>query len=82
LGIAIRENKHIRCITIGGIEHKLSQYADDATLFLDDDKESLKQAMQVLHWYHKTAGLKINKTKTKLVWIGSTRESDTIFQHI
>jgi hypothetical protein len=71
LGIAIRENKHFRGITIGGIEHTLSQYADDATLFLDDDEESLKQVMKVLHWYHITAGLNINNTKTKLVWIDS-----------
>jgi hypothetical protein len=79
LGIAIRKNKHIRCITIGGIEHKLSQYADDATLFLDDDEKSLKHVMKVLLWYHITAGLKNNNTKTKLVWIDSTRESDRRF---
>jgi hypothetical protein len=37
LGIAIRENKGIKGIVIGGIEHKLSQYADEASLFLDDE---------------------------------------------
>jgi hypothetical protein len=38
LVIAIREDTHIRGITIGGIAHNLSLYADHATLLFYDDE--------------------------------------------
>ena len=63
----IRENKDIKGIEIGDVESKLSQYADDTTLFLKDDKETLRCVLDVLRWFDKISGLSINRDKTKVI---------------
>jgi hypothetical protein len=79
LAKAIRENPDIKGITIGGIEHKLTQFADDTTLFLDGEKNSLRAVIDVFNKFYRVSGLKINNDKTKLVWIGSMKDSDRRF---
>ena len=74
LSHVIRENPDIKGIKIGETEIKLSQYADDTTIFLDKDKNSLKCVMDVLRWFNKLSGLAINKDKTKVIKIGATRD--------
>ena len=51
-------------------EVKISQYADDTTLFLDGSKESLLSALQVLENFRKMSGLKLNKKTPEALWIG------------
>jgi hypothetical protein len=79
LGIAIRSDKNIKGITIWNEEFKLSQYADDTDILLDGSENSLKRVLEVLDWFSVISGLLVNKDKTKLVWIGSMRESDRRF---
>jgi len=79
MGIAIRNNPEIKGIKIGDTEHKLTQFADDTTLFLDDDEDSLNEVKNLFKWFHTLSGLKINYDKTNLVWIGSMKESDRRF---
>jgi exonuclease III len=79
LGTAIRNNPDVKGITIGGIEHKLTQFADDTTLFLDGTKDSLQAAINIFKCFYHISGLKINNDKTKLVWIGSMKDSDRRF---
>jgi exonuclease III len=79
LGTAIRNNPEIKGIKIGEIEHKITQFADDTTLFLDDDENSLRETKNLFHWFYSISGLKINYDKTNLVWIGSMKESDRRF---
>ena len=62
----IRENKDVKGIKVGDTEMKLSQYADDTTLCLDEDRESLRCVMDILRWF-KISGLDINKDKTKVI---------------
>ena len=45
----------------------MSQYADDTTLFLDEDLNSLNYAVCILKWFEKTSGLAINNDKTKVI---------------
>ena len=72
LSHVIRENPDIKGIKIGDTEIILSQYADDATIFLGEDKNSLKCVMDVLKWFNKMSGLAINKDKSKVIKIGGT----------
>ena len=70
LGIAIRENRRIEGITIYGHEHKISQYADDTTLVIKNDKANLNRVLDTLKFFHSTSGLKVNIEKTKVVQLG------------
>ena len=53
----------------------MSQYADDTTLTLDGSEKYLKCAMKVLKCYGEIFGLQLNVDKTKVVWIGSMKNS-------
>ena len=73
LSHVIRENKNIKGISVHDKEVKLSQYADDTTVFLNVDKESLCGVMRVLEWFRKISGLAINVDKTNVVKIEALR---------
>ena len=68
-------NADIKGIHIEGIEYKLSQFADDMTLFLDGSQSSLQAALNTLEIFGSYSGLKINKDKTKTIWIGNKKHS-------
>lgn len=71
LSILIKQNKDIKGIFVNNKEHKISQYADDTLLALDGSPKSLFEALETIDFYSSFSGLKINTTKTKIVWIGS-----------
>ena len=75
LAEAIRSNTNIKGITIRDKEHKLSQYADDTTLFLKQEEHSIRSCMRTLLEFEEISGLKINKEKTKVVKIGVERDN-------
>ena len=70
LAIFISQCADIKGITIKGVEFKLTQYADDRTLFLDGSILSLKAALNIIEIFGSFSGLKVNSDKTKLIWIG------------
>ena len=74
LSHVIRENKDVKGIKIGDTELKLSQYAHDTTLCLDEDRDSLICVMDILRWFNRISGLDINKDKTKVIKIGASRD--------
>ena len=51
LGFLIRNNKDIKGITIEGLEQKLSQYADDKTIFTDGSQISLDGIIRILDFF-------------------------------
>ena len=55
-----------------------SQYADDTFLLLDGSELSLKETLNCFDKFHKVSGLKMNTSKTKVVWVGNKRYSDLI----
>ena len=75
LSIRLRNNKNIKGIKIGNIELKFSQYADDASAFLDGSKTSLEETLQELENFANISGLKTNFDKTQVVWIGAKKYS-------
>ena len=77
LAIMIRENRDIEGITINNIEHKLSQYADDTEFLLAGDKKSFEKCIDCLDRFNLVSGLRLNKTKTSAIWLGSRKHSET-----
>lgn len=69
LEIFIKNNRDIKGIFIYGIEYKLSQYADDTSLVLDGSSKFTDGILRVWDYFADLSGLKINYTKTKIVWI-------------
>ena len=63
------KNKSIKGIMINNTELKLTQLADDTTLFIKDIN-SLQAAFQVLDKFSEISGLKLNKAKTEVMVIG------------
>ena len=59
LAILIRNEKNIKGLTIANEEIKISQFADDTTLFLQDS-DSINAAFKLLDKFSKVSGLKVN----------------------
>ena len=58
------------------VEVKLSQFADDTTL-ISKDTESLKEIITILNKFAEISGVKLNRKKTKAIWIGSQKKNKT-----
>ncbi len=65
----IKDNKNIKGITIGQHECKIAQMADDTTVFIKDII-SLHNLLNVLFIFKQAAGLRLNKGKTEIMWLG------------
>ena len=71
LSLLIRKNQSINGVQISNLEHKIIQYADDTILTLNGSEKELEESLKILDEYACISGLKINKEKTRAVWIGS-----------
>ena len=60
---AIREEKEIKGIQIGKEEVKLSLFADDMTLHIDNPKDATRKVLELINEFGKVAGHKINAQK-------------------
>ena len=65
----LRQDPSIKGIKILGNELKLSQYADDTNLFCAD-LASVENSLEVVENFGNLAGLKLNRKKTKVIWLG------------
>ena len=52
-------------------ESLISQYADDTFLVLDGCETSLRETLICFENFYKGSGLKINTSKTRVVWVGN-----------
>ena len=64
LATAIREEKEIKGIQIGKEEVKLSLFADDMILYIENLKEVTRKLLELINEYSKLAGYKINTQKS------------------
>ena len=64
LAIAIREGKEIKGIQTGKEEVKLSLFADDMILYIENTKDSTRKLRELINEYSKVAGYKINTQKS------------------
>lgn len=56
----------------GGLQFKISQYADDATNFVKTER-SLYKLLKIVEQYEKGSGAKLNTTKSEAMWLGRWR---------
>ena len=64
LATAIRAEKGIKGVQIGKEEVKLSLFADDKILYLENPKDSTRKLLELINEYSKVAGCKINTQKS------------------
>ena len=68
LATAIREQKEIKGIQIGK-EVKLSLFADDMILYIENLKDTTRKLLELINEYSKVAGYKINIQKIPCISI-------------
>ena len=73
LATAAREEKEIKGIQIGKEEIKLSLFADDMILYIENPKDSTRKLLELINEYIKVAGYKIN-TQKSLAFLYTTNE--------
>ena len=64
LAMAIREEKEIKGIQIGKEEVKLSLFADDMTLYIENPKDATRKLLELVNECGTVAGYKINTQKS------------------
>ena len=75
LALKIRQNPNCGGIQLpNDQEVKISQFADDTTI-ITSNVDSLKSHLQVIDWFGTVSGLKLNKKKTKAMWLGTMKHS-------
>ena len=63
LATAIREGKEIKGIQIGK-EVKLSLFANDMILYIENPKDSIRNLLELIREFSKVSGYKINTQKS------------------
>ena len=64
LATAIRDEKEIKGIQIGKEEVKLSRFADDMILYIENPKDATRKLLKLINEFGKVAGYKINAQKS------------------
>ena len=70
LAMAIREGKEIKGNQIGKEEIKLSLFADDMILYIENPKDATRKLLELINEFGKVAGYKINAQKSLAFQIG------------
>ena len=66
----ITQNRLFKGITIRNTNIKITQFADDTTLIMDGSESSLVATLHTLEIFGTVSGLKMNTSKSKMIWIG------------
>jgi len=81
LATAIREEREIKGIHIGKEEVKLSLFADDMILYIENPKDTTRKLLQLINEYSKVVGYKIN-TQKSLAFLYTNNEKTEIKETI
>ena len=73
LTTAIRAKKEIKFIQVGKEEVKLSLFADDRILYIENPKDSARKLLELVNEYSKLSGNKIN-TQKSLIFLYTNNE--------
>ena len=77
LPAAIRQEKEIKGIQIGKEETKLSFFADDMIVYMENPIDSTKKILDLINEFGKTAGSKVNTQKSKAFLYTNNEISET-----
>ena len=69
LARAIRQEKEIKGNQIGKEEMKLSFFADDMVVYIENPIDAAKKWLNLINEFGKTAGYKVNIQKLKAVFV-------------
>ena len=72
LATKIRHDDNVEGITVFQTVHKISQFADDTTLFLRN-LNSVQNSITLVDQFGDISGLSLNVEKTKALWLGPWR---------
>ena len=64
LATAIRQQREIKGIQIGNEEVKLSLFADDMILYMENPKDSTPKLLELIQQFSNVAGYKVNVQKS------------------
>ena len=76
LATAIREEKEIKGIQNGKEEVKLSMFADDMILYIENPKDATRKLLELMNESGKVAGYKINAQKSLAFLYTNDEESE------
>ena len=76
LATTIREEKEIIGIQIGKEEVKLSLFADDMTLYIENPKDATRKLLELINVFGKVAGYKINAQKSLAFLYSNNKKSE------
>ena len=76
LATAIREEKEIKVIQIRKEEVKLSLFADDMILYIENPKDTIRKLLELISEFSKVAGYKINTQKSLLFIYTNNEKSE------
>ena len=74
-GRALKNNNSIKGILVNNHEIKVTQYADDTTIFVRD-RDSVVQLLDLLENFSLLSGLEINTAKTEVMWLGQWKNNE------
>ena len=80
LAINLRNNDNIEGIEIDGTTFLISQLADDTSLFLKN-QNSFEASIELLENFSTCSGLKLNKNKTEIFYLGNTNHRPNFDVH-
>ena len=72
-----RQEKEIKSIQIGKEERKLSLFADNMTVYIENPTDSTKNLLGLINEFGKTEGYKINIQKLKAFFYTNNEISET-----
>ena len=78
--MAIREEKEIKGIQIGK-EVKLSLFADDMILYIENPKDATRKLLELINEFGKVAGYKINAQKSLAFLYSNNKKSERKKSH-
>ena len=64
LALAFKNEQNFKGIKGIKKDHRLRQYADDTSVFMEASNENLDRSLEIPDWFYMKSGLKINYTKT------------------
>ena len=77
LATAIRQEKAMKGIQIGKEEMKLSLFADDMIVYMENPMDSTKKLLDLINEIGKTAGHKVNTQKSKAFLYTNNETAET-----
>ena len=64
LATATREEKEVKGIQVGKEEVKLSLFADDILVYIEDPNDATRKLLELINEFGKAVGYKINSQKS------------------